>query len=127
MNVYTSQSNWLAVVAKNYKNKATFTLVDDRNLGIDPLNDTLYTMGRKANLSTAEWTAVGVSLGISAAGMAIIILAFLDPEPTTKLGLMIGVGGVCILGGGFSAIKILTKTKPPKVTVSAIGFSISWD
>ncbi len=78
-------------------------------------------------LTFADWAAVGVSVGISAAGLAMVVLAFLDPEPTSKLGLLVGGGAVCVLTGGLTAVGILTRRRPPNIEVSAGGFSIRWE
>jgi hypothetical protein len=84
-------------------------------------------MGIKANLSIEQWVAVCVSIGMSAAGVTMVVLAFVDPEPTSKLGLMIGGGAVCILAGGLTAVRILTKLHPPNISAGAGGIRISWD
>jgi hypothetical protein len=39
---------------------------------------------------------------------------------------MVGGGLACVLGGGFSAIRILTREKPPSVRVRPSGFEIDW-
>ena len=96
-------------------------------MGINPESQTILQMGKKAGLSKGEWVAVSVSLGMSATGIWMIIVGVADPEPTSKLGLLIGGGVICVVGGGFSAIRILTKHKPPKVTVGKNGFEISWE
>ena len=88
LTIRTSQKGWLAELAKAYKDQTPTLIIDDANVGIDPSTHTLFDMGRKAELSTAEITAVCVSCGMSIAGVAMILLAFYDPEPTTKLGLM---------------------------------------
>jgi hypothetical protein len=64
---------------------------------------------------------------MSIIGVGLVIAAIIDPDPTSKLGLLIAAGGVCILGGGFTAIRILTKIRPPSVIVSKEGFVIKWD
>jgi hypothetical protein len=56
-----------------------------------------------------------------------IILAFLDPEPTSKLGHLVGGGTVCVLMGGIYAIRILTSHKLLWVKVSKEGVEIRWD
>ena len=101
-------------------------VIDDANVGIDPSTHTLFDMGRKAELSTAEITAVCVSCGMSIAGIGMVLLAFYDPEPTTKLGLLVACGAVLALTGGFSAIYILTKKKPPNIKVGKNGIEIAW-
>jgi len=84
-------------------------------------------MGIRAGLSPADWTAVGVSVGVSAAGMVMIVLAFLDPEPTSQLGLLVGGGAVCVLSGGLTAVAILTRRRPPNIEVGPHGFKIQWE
>lgn len=125
--VRTSRPGWLASVANAYKSKASFTLSDDAGLGIDPLNDTLFDMGRKANLSQCEWIAVVIALGVSVAGAFLLVMSILDPEPFSKIAFATGTGAVLIAGGGFGAIRILVGHKPPSVKFSPKGFEISFE
>ncbi len=125
--IKTSNPNWLKYLAKAYKQKTTITLINDANLNIDPETETILTMGRKANLTKTQWFAVLVSLGVSTAGLYIVYAAIMDPEPTSKLLLMIS-GGIALIGtGGVTAIGILTKKKPPHIEVSKDKFIISWN
>jgi hypothetical protein len=127
MTVRTSDKGWFGKLARAYQERTPILVVDDAKVGIDPAADSLVSMGLQARLSLAEWTAVGVSIGVSAAGITMVVLAFLDPEPTSKLGLLVGGGAVCVFTGGFSAIRILTKMRPPIVEVSPRGIRISWE
>jgi hypothetical protein len=115
--IKTSQKGWLAKLTTAYKNHIPVRLIDDADIGIDPTKDTLLNMGRKANLNQKDIYGIGISLGISSFGMVMIVLAFLDPEPTSKLGLLVGSGAALIGGGGVSAFLILTKIKPPTVKI----------
>ena len=124
--VRTSAPSWLAVLAKAYKEQTPTLIIDDANVGIDPANHSLFDMGRKAELSVAEITAVCIAVGMSFVGVGMVVLAFLDPEPTSKLALLIGAGAVLALTGGLSAIHVLTKKKPPNIRVGKNGFEISW-
>lgn len=124
--IRTSQRGWLEALARVYKHRRETLLIDDAGFGIDPASQTLFEMARKAGLSKAEVAAVCVALGMSAVGIVMIVLAIVDPEPTSKLGLLVGGGAVCVLGGGFSAIRILTKHKPPNIKVTPQGIEISW-
>lgn len=124
--VKTSEEGWFTKLTEAYKNRTPIAIVDDAKVGINPSEESLKDMGLKAKLSMQEWAAVGISLGMSAAGIGMIVLGFFDPEPTSKLGLLIGGGAVCIIGGGFSAIRILTKQHPPKVVIGPAGIEISW-
>ena len=125
--IKTSDQRWLERLARAYKERMPVSLVDDANVGIDPSTQTIFQIARAARMSSREIAGAGVALGMSAAGIAMVGLAFLDPEPTSKLGLLIGGGVTCLLGGGFSAIKILTREKPPTVRVTPSGFRIEWD
>jgi hypothetical protein len=124
--IRTSDERWLERLARAYRERLPVLLEDDARVGIDPSAQTLFELARSARLSPREIAGVAVALGMSAAGAAAVLLAFLDPEPTSKLGLMVGGGLACVLGGGFSAIRILTREKPPSVRVRPSGFEIDW-
>jgi hypothetical protein len=124
--IRTSVQNWFQQLVDAYKQRMPILLIDDAKVGIDPANQSLVAMGLKAKLSTSDWTAVGVAVGMSAAGVMMVVLAFVDPEPTSKLGLLVGGGAVCVLTGGLTAIHILTKLRPPNVHVGPMGIHITW-
>jgi hypothetical protein len=124
--VRTSDPGWLRALALLYRARASGVLVDDAGLGIHPEDQTLLQMARISGLSRQEIAGVCVALGMSGAGLTMVVLAFLDPEPTSKLGLLVGGGAVCVLGGGFSAIRILTNHKPPNIRATAKGIEIFW-
>ncbi len=125
--IRTSQPGWFERLVKAYRDRRPLLLVDDARVGIDPRSQTLVAMGLKSGLGVADWTAVGVSLGVSAAGMVMIVLAFLDPEPTSKLGLLVGGGAACVLSGGLSAVAVLSRRKPPTIELGRDGFRIRWE
>jgi hypothetical protein len=124
--IRTSEEGWFTQLARAYKQKTPVLLVDDAKVGIDPAVDSLAAMGLKAKLTPREWSAVSVAVGLSAAGAAMVVLAFLDPEPTSKLGLLVGGGAVCVLTGGLTAVRILTKMRPPNVQIGPAGMKIFW-
>jgi hypothetical protein len=119
--IKTSSSDWLVRLASVYKTQMPVTLVDDAQLGLDPINQTLLEMGRRANLSTQDWVAVLIGLGVGALGAWLIVMAVLDPEPYSKLGFTLGAGAVMTMGGGFAAMRVITGHKPPHVSVSPTG------
>jgi len=123
----SSRRRWLSSLASAYRDRKDVTITDDAQLGIDPSTQSIWEMGRKDNLGLADWGGVLVSLGISVIGMRMIIAAILDPEPTSKLGLLISSGVLLALCGGFSAIQILTGLKPASVQVTRFGLKIGWD
>src|SRR5271157_729059 len=125
--IRTSQPGWFERLAKAYRDRLPILLVDDAHVGIDPKSQSLVAMGIKAGLSVHDWAAVGVAVGVSAAGVMMVVIAFLDPEPTSKLGLLVGGGAVCVLCGGMTAIAILTRRRPPTIEIGSSGFKISWE
>jgi hypothetical protein len=125
--IRTSEKGWFTRLAAAYKARESVVLVDDAKVGINPKSQSLVAMGIQAGLSPADWTAVGVSVGVSAAGVVMVVLAFLDPEPTSKLGLLVGGGAVCVFTGGLTAVGILIRRRPPNIEVSGKGFVIRWD
>ncbi|HEY9596009.1 MAG TPA: hypothetical protein VHE79_16125 [Spirochaetia bacterium] len=125
--IRTSQPGWFERLARAYRDRSPVFLVDDAHVGVDPRSQSLVAMGIRAGLSPTDWAAAGVSIGVSAAGMVMVVLAFLDPEPTSKLGLLVGGGAVCVLSGGLTAVAILTRRRPPNIEVGPRGFKIRWE
>jgi hypothetical protein len=125
--IKTSQSGWLEKLAGIYRKREHAILVDDAELGVDPGRDSLLSMGKRARLSAREWSAILIALGVAATGTYLLVMAILDPEPFSKMGMAIGSGTLLVLGGGLMAIRVLTRIKPPNVRVSARGFEIGWD
>jgi hypothetical protein len=124
--VRTSSPDWLRKLALLYRARLPGVIVDDAALGIRPGDQTLLQMARYSRLSMREIAGVCIALGMSGMGVTMVVLAFVDPEPTSKLGLLVGGGAICVLGGGFSAIRILTSHKPPNIRATAQGIEISW-
>ena len=125
--IRTSDPGWLAELATAYRREQDVLVIDDAGIGLDPENQSLLGMGKAAGLGRREWAGVGVSLGLSGVGLWMVVAAVLSPEPTSKLGLLIGGGSVLLLSGGFSAIRLLTDRRPPVVEVTRLGVRISWD
>ena len=124
--IATSHQGWLVELSRSYKTREPVLLVDDARIGIDPESETLLLMGKKAKLSPREWSGVLVCLGVSALGAYLLVMAIMDPEPYSKIGLALVTGALLIGSGGFMAVKILTKITPPNVKVTAQGFEINW-
>ena len=125
--IHTRQAGWLLQVADAYRQRHNVVIIDDGDVGIDPRSQSLLDMGRAAGLSRKEWASVLISLGMSGAGIWMVVIAIVDPEPTSKLGLLVVGGSVLIFSGGFSAIRILTDRRPPTVEVTPRGIRLSWD
>jgi len=124
--VRTSQSGWFAELAKAYKDSTPVLVTDDANVGINPETDSLYQMALTAKLSTGDVLGGCVACGMAASGVTCVLLAVFDPEPTSKLTLLVCGGLALIAMGGGSAIYIFTKKRPPGIKVSGSGFEITW-
>ncbi len=124
--IRTSQSGWFKQLAKAYKDRTPVTVIDDAEVGIDFSVQSLLDVGISAGLSQREWMAVLASLGLSIVGVWMVAAALWDPEPTSKLALLVAAGAIAVIGGGFSAISVLTKQRPPSVEVGRAGIKIRW-
>ncbi|MGA7524815.1 MAG: hypothetical protein WBW84_20360 [Acidobacteriaceae bacterium] len=126
LTIRTSERDWLARLTEAYRNQTQVELIDDAGAGIDPARQSLLQMGLSGKLSRREWTAVSISAGMTVFGAGLIIAAILDPDPTSKLGLLVGSGALLALTGGFQTIHLLTRLRPPSITISPRGVHIDW-
>ncbi|HZZ37552.1 MAG TPA: hypothetical protein VFE06_00375 [Acidobacteriaceae bacterium] len=126
LTIRTSEKDWLARLTEAYRQHAQVELIDDAGAGIDPARQSLLQMGLSGRLSRREWTAVSVSGGMTVFGAGLIVAAILDPDPTSKLGLLVGSGALLALTGGFQTIHLLTRLRPPSITISPRGIHIDW-
>jgi hypothetical protein len=125
--IRTSEKDWLPRLTQAYRERAQVNLIDDAELGVDPATQSLLQMGATGRLTRREWTAAGLSAGMTLFGATLVVLAIVDPEPTSKLGLLVGSGALLALTGGFQTIRLLTRQKPPSITITAKGIHIGWD
>lgn len=125
--IRTSEKDWLPRLTKAYREKSAVELVDDAGVGVDPATQSLLQMGAGAKLTRREWTGVAVAGGLTVFGATMIVLAIIDPDPTSKLGLLVGSGALLALTGGFQTIRLLTGKKPPSVTITRQGVHIGWE
>lgn len=124
--IRTSEKDWLARLTEAYRSHSEVDLIDDAGAGIDPARQSLLQMGLTGKLTRREWTAVSISAGMTVFGAGLVIAAILDPDPTSKLGLLVGSGALLALTGGFQTIRLLTRQKPPSITISTRGIHIDW-
>lgn len=125
--IRTSEKDWLARLTTAYRARVAVELIDDAQVGIDPAQQSLLQMGLAGRLTGRQWTAVSIAGGMTIFGATMVVLAFLDPDPTSKLGLMVGSGALLALTGGFQTIRLLTGKKPPSITISKQGVHIGWE
>jgi hypothetical protein len=127
LDLRTSDPRWIEKLGVAYRDRRPVVVLDDARVGIDPSTQSIRQMGARAGLSPRDWMAVAVALGVSVLGAGLLVAAIVDPEPYSKLGLTIVTAAVLTVGGGFSAIRILTDVRPPRVKAGPHGIEISWD
>lgn len=125
--IKTTEPDWSKKMARAYRFREPVILVDNAKLGVDPANQSWISMAKQSGLSKAEWIAFFVSLGFGVTGIRLMIAAILDPEPTSKLGLLVSAGFTLAITGGMTAVRVLTGIKPPRINSNKIGFDISWE
>jgi hypothetical protein len=93
----------LEAVAQTMKNKEPFIIItDDENF--NPLGYDRY--------SADIWLGAAGGGALMAIGAGAIYLAFIDPEPTSKLGLLVGGGvALALTGGGVIITVLVTRSK----------------
>jgi len=110
--IKTSDNSWFEKAMKAFTEKIEFKFIDDGELGFTEkdLKSALHLIKATKKKGIFNWkTIVKVltSLGISGIGVLLILLAIADPDPTSKLGLLIGGGIVIILTGSYGALRAL--------------------
>ena len=93
----------LESIVEAMKNKERFVVITDdpefRPLGLD-------------RYSAEKWIGAAGGGLLTTVGAGALVLAFMDPEPTSKLGLMVGGGVIMALaGGGIIVTLLVTRSK----------------
>ncbi len=110
--VRTSEKDWLEKALKLYTDKMTFAFKDDAGLGLSNKDlksavSLIRAAKSKGKYSKRNIIAALAGIGITGAGVWIVILAIADPEPTTKLGLLIAGGLILAITGAFGTLAAL--------------------
>ncbi|MGO9612602.1 MAG: hypothetical protein ACLPX5_06175 [Dissulfurispiraceae bacterium] len=137
--IRTDTSGWQKEVKKAMKSKDKFVLVT-RDPHWDPASDNPLNVAKwmygsavprwlmarlvaagfgtpycgestSSRLDAGEKGAIVGASALMLLGAGMVVLAYLDPEPTSKLGLLVGGGISCALGGGTIFIVILLTRK----------------
>lgn len=110
--VRTSATDWLERSLKLYRDKAAFVLIDDVKIGItgkdlESAVSLIRAARTKGKLDLKGIASVLAGIGLSGAGIWMIAAAIADPEPTSKLGLLVAGGIVITLTGGIGTLSAL--------------------
>jgi hypothetical protein len=106
--VKTSHPDWLAEALHLFIEKKPFRFVDDAGKGFTEADlisavQLIRAAREKAGVPWKSICTILAGMGISGTGMALIWLAVIDPEPTSKLAILL-VGGVLLIFTGSLAI-----------------------
>jgi len=110
--VRTSEEGWLEKALGLYTDKAAFVFVDDAGIGITHKDlqsavSLIRAAKVKGGFPLKSIMAVLFGLGLSGAGIWMIIAAIADPEPTSKLGLLVAGGVLITRTGGLGTLSAL--------------------
>lgn len=110
--IRSSDPEWLEKALKQYSTKTPFVFEDDAGLGLDTkdLRSAVTLIKAAKNKGDMKWKQIAAfltSLGITGAGIWIVAAAIADPEPTTKLGLLITGGLVLAVTGSLGTLSSL--------------------
>lgn len=110
--IKTSEKDWLEKAIINYREKKEFVFEDDAKLGIkeDDLKSAVNLIRSgisEGNISWKNITGILASIGITGVGIYVIRAAIIDPEPTSKLGLLITGGLILLLTGSLGGLASL--------------------
>jgi len=110
--IRTSNEKWLEKALELYKNKTPFEFVDDFGIGITE-EDLISAVAlikaakEKGGITWKEIAGILTGLGMSGVGIWMIVIAVADPEPTSKLGILLAGGVLLVLTGGLSILRCL--------------------
>lgn len=112
--IRTSDPGWLGKALTHYTERTPFKLVDDAGLGLSQKDlrtavDLLHSL-REKKFSTRKLLQALAGLGLGGVGIGLVLLAIVDPEPTSKLSILLAGGVVLILAGGLAVLKALGQT-----------------
>ena len=110
--VRSSEPDWLERAIGFYKDKVPFVFIDDASLGLTQSDlesavSLLKAARHKAHIPWKTITAVLTGLGLSGVGIWMVAAAIIDPEPTSKLWLLVAGGIMLTLTGGMSTLSAL--------------------
>lgn len=110
--ILTSDENWVDRAMKAYTKKVAFDLVDDAKIGLSEKDvksaiNLLSFMKKERKMKLKDISSVLVGLGITASGVWIVLAAIADPEPTSKLTLLVTGGLILALTGSLGTLRAL--------------------
>lgn len=110
--IRTSDPQWLEKTLKLYSKKDEFTIIDDADLGLskDDVSSVIKIVRaarEKGKIDAKRILSALSGAGLTTTGVWMVYAAIIDPEPTSKLSLLVGGGILCILTGSLTLFSSL--------------------
>jgi hypothetical protein len=124
----TSDPEWVRKLLEHYKAGRPFNVIDDAGCGLkaEDLRSGVALLALAVKSGALTWPqgiTILTCLGMSAAGIWMIAAAIADPEPTSKLSILLAGGVLLVLTGGLGILRSLGQHW--RVTVTRTGFTIA--
>lgn len=125
--IKTSDADWFKAILECYRDGRQFQFVDDQGIGItkDDLTSGLRAVKSAHSKAGIPWnkiTGALAGIGVSSAGIWLILVAAADQEPTSKFGILLAGGVVLLVTGSMTVLWSLGRTW--NVTCKAHGFEV---
>jgi hypothetical protein len=110
--IRTSEQDWITKALNCYKSKLPFQFIDDADLGIQQ-KDLISAVAliraarNKVGITANKIGIILTGLGMSGLGIGLVLIAVFDPEPTSKLGILLAGGVVLALSGSLTILRAL--------------------
>ncbi|MBN2380685.1 hypothetical protein JXM67_12870 [candidate division WOR-3 bacterium] len=109
--IMTTDPEWLEKALRCYRDAVGFTLEDDAEFGLREVDlrsgVSLVKAASRKRITVKQIAQILTGMGLGAAGIWMVIAAIIDPEPTSKLGLLIAGGVILTLTGGLAVLRAL--------------------
>ena len=128
--IKTSDSNWRTQLMQAVNQQQSIMLIDDAQLGFYDKSDLsayIASQPTEKKITPAALLSMASNVGLTGIGVWLVRLAIVDPEPTSKLSLLVAGGITCILTGSLSFQRHLTAQSPPSIEMTLEGIRIYWD
>lgn len=128
--IKTSDANWRTQLMQAVNQQQSIILVDDAQLGFydeSDLSSYIASQPVEKKITPATLLGMASNIGLTGIGVWLVRLAVVDPEPTSKLSLLVAGGITCILTGSLSFQRHLTSQTPPSIEMTLEGIRIYWE
>lgn len=130
MKIFTSDNEFIKKILQLFKKRKSFEVYDDKGYGFkkEDFENALNFINKIKETTGLSWNEIGqilTGLGFSTAGIWLVRLAIINPEPISKINLLVTSGVFLILSGGFAILKAFGSNWNVNVNLGGNNFSIT--